>query len=561
MNIIKLTTFLFILILFSSLSAQTLSGSGSILFEFHKISDIRNGYTIQSNGSPQQLWIDLNNPGYLHAVFINSQSKSPPYADRNCIYFGSIDNGVTWFQPGPVPDTSRSGFPAIGGTADGSAIIVNHSDYFGLPTRTGLFIDESPFHYNFAAYDPGTQIPTLWPRCYRILDEKVLIVATAQKTGGNIAFNTFDMLSSTFSGWTLGPVTGPEMYSLSISDGGKIGFAYISDDTTDAGDVFYFESTNGGITWSTPLKIFDCPAEQGIAVGALRGISLNFYVEQPCIVFETCQQDFSQFGGVYFPRIPNQILFWSPNVNGGSPKVIADSSNVPFAPSINPSDVFPPLARPVIGRSELYEILIVAFSTSTENVYLGTDSVTYFAGYFTYTTDGGSIWAEPQKFTPDEPLLDWKYISTPAIHPVYLAENSEYYLDINYVLQADSLEESPDPNFLSAQYYHCSYDPLIPDIWPSVDDKENLISFNLRQNYPNPFNPNTTIKYSIPSRSFVQLKIFDVLGNEIATLVNEEKVSGSYAVNFNASNLPSGAYFYSLNAGNFTQTKKMILMK
>jgi hypothetical protein len=85
--------------------------------------------------------------------------------------------------------------------------------------------------------------------------------------------------------------------------------------------------------------------------------------------------------------------------------------------------------------------------------------------------------------------------------------------------------------------------------------------FALEQNYPNPFNPSTRIKYSIGSKQFVSLKVYDVLGNEIATLVNEEKPSGDYELQFLAVNLPSGIYFYKLEAGNFTKTKKMILMK
>jgi hypothetical protein len=85
--------------------------------------------------------------------------------------------------------------------------------------------------------------------------------------------------------------------------------------------------------------------------------------------------------------------------------------------------------------------------------------------------------------------------------------------------------------------------------------------YNLKQNYPNPFNPSTTIKYQIPELSFVTLIVYDVLGNEVATLVNEEKPLGNYEVEFNAINLPSGIYFYRLQAGNFVETKKMILMK
>ncbi len=87
------------------------------------------------------------------------------------------------------------------------------------------------------------------------------------------------------------------------------------------------------------------------------------------------------------------------------------------------------------------------------------------------------------------------------------------------------------------------------------------LNFNLSQNYPNPFNPSTSIKYSIPSASQVTLKVYDVLGNEVATLVNEEKNAGSYDIQFNASELSSGIYFYTINAGNFSATKKLMLMK
>lgn len=86
-------------------------------------------------------------------------------------------------------------------------------------------------------------------------------------------------------------------------------------------------------------------------------------------------------------------------------------------------------------------------------------------------------------------------------------------------------------------------------------------NFLLEQNYPNPFNPSTTIRYSIPTSEFVKLKVYDVLGNEVATLVNEEKPAGSYEVEFQATELSSGIYFYKLQSGNFVETKKMLLLK
>ncbi len=85
--------------------------------------------------------------------------------------------------------------------------------------------------------------------------------------------------------------------------------------------------------------------------------------------------------------------------------------------------------------------------------------------------------------------------------------------------------------------------------------------FELLQNYPNPLNPSTRINYSMPEISFVTLRLYDVLGNEILTLVNEEKPAGNYSVEFNAANLPSGSYFYRLTTNKFSETKKMILMK
>ena len=87
------------------------------------------------------------------------------------------------------------------------------------------------------------------------------------------------------------------------------------------------------------------------------------------------------------------------------------------------------------------------------------------------------------------------------------------------------------------------------------------LAFTLEQNYPNPFNPSTIISFKLPEQTNVELKVYDVLGNEVATLVNEFKPAGNYEAEWNASNLPSGVYIYQLRAGTYTQMKKMILLK
>ncbi len=93
------------------------------------------------------------------------------------------------------------------------------------------------------------------------------------------------------------------------------------------------------------------------------------------------------------------------------------------------------------------------------------------------------------------------------------------------------------------------------------EDHKIPTTYLLSQNFPNPFNPSTMIRYHLPERLLVTIKIFNILGQEVVTLINEEKPAGSYEVNFNASKLSSGVYFYRLQAGNFISTKKMILLK
>jgi hypothetical protein len=102
--------------------------------------------------------------------------------------------------------------------------------------------------------------------------------------------------------------------------------------------------------------------------------------------------------------------------------------------------------------------------------------------------------------------------------------------------------------------------------WHTVGTEEEQIiniptRYILYQNYPNPFNPTTTIKYQIPELSFITLKVYDVLGDEVITLVNEEKPIGSYEVEFYGIGIVSGVYLYRIQAGSFVETKKMVLMK
>jgi hypothetical protein len=131
------------------------------------------------------------------------------------------------------------------------------------------------------------------------------------------------------------------------------------------------------------------------------------------------------------------------------------------------------------------------------------------------------------------------------------------------------------PNYVGGYfwwYYKQDCVPYTSSLWSVLNSAIILTSVTtvsqtipdkpyLSANYPNPFNPTTKINYSIPEKSFVKLTIYNILGEEVARIVNEEKQPGEYTVNFNGGNLSSGAYFYKLSVGSFTETKKMLLIK
>jgi photosystem II stability/assembly factor-like uncharacterized protein len=117
-------------------------------------------------------------------------------------------------------------------------------------------------------------------------------------------------------------------------------------------------------------------------------------------------------------------------------------------------------------------------------------------------------------------------------------------------------------NYFPQYLLGCVIDGVTYGIITEVEDESSFpLLFHLSQNFPNPFNPTTKINYQIPQSGFVTLKVYDLLGKEFATLVNEEKPAGNYEVEFNGSSLSSGIYFYKLQAGDYTEVKKMILMK
>ncbi len=145
-------------------------------------------------------------------------------------------------------------------------------------------------------------------------------------------------------------------------------------------------------------------------------------------------------------------------------------------------------------------------------------------------------------------------------------QRSRQYLDgvgLNYSLYLIHISTTPtySQNLVGRIINGIAYGDTNTLVTVSPIGNSIPISYNLFQNYPNPFNPTTKIKFDIPSNSFVSISIYNILGQQVSTLLNQQLEPGTYETDFDASSYPSGTYFYKLQAGDFVETKKMVLMK
>ena len=220
---------------------------------------------------------------------------------------------------------------------------------------------------------------------------------------------------------------------------------------------------------------------------------------------------------------------------------------------------FWPIGQLRTSKSELFNFASAYLNDGIYNNQriLDSSTVAYILSYHGVSTPWGAqglIWGKDSDVYSNIWGHGGTFVGTETGMYICIDEDWGILFFINY---------GNDPNYSPGFY------PILHQLamyaHNTVTDVEDEIfepnTFGLCQNYPNPFNPSTKIKYSVPQRSNVVIKVYDILGNEVKTLVNEEKEQGEYTINFDANNLASGLYLYSIQAGSFIETKKMILLK
>jgi len=529
-------------------------------------------YDMQSNGTPVELWQSPINPDQVHAVYMTAELGDPSFTNRRTKYYYSADRGTTWSFISEVPANVRSGYCTVTGLSDNNIMVANHHTD-GI-SRTFIYVDIFPGLGSFLELDPvlGPHIQAEWPRLIAtssITNTNKMVILSSGNASDTSWYNIGQTLTApgTFTGWTFFPARNAEEYQIARGQDGRIGVAYVIHSDlypADIGDLYFMESTDDGNTFSTPLLIYDADfSATGDSLGAFNGLSIVYQYNQPKVVFETAMLN-PPTG--FFPGLPSNIRCWSPTLPGSDPDksiVVADSSNVPFNPHVGVNDGLTGICRPTIGLSEDGNVLFSAFVVASPFTGGAADTTSFNDVYFTASGDGGLTWKTPVKITPDSPRRDWTY---PSISPYNDNTATTWYA--NLLIQSDSIpgsfvngtsngESLAQLMFVRIEISTDSIDVGVKNISSEIPGE-----YSLQQNYPNPFNPTTTIRFDIPSTSNVTLKVYNITGQEVATLLKNEVVSaGMKEIDFDAVNLSSGIYFYTLKANDFTATKKMILLK
>lgn len=361
--------------------------------------------------------------------------------------------------------------------------------------------------------------------------------------------------------------TGSHTWNAVLSgDGGEVCFHSQNSNTILIEKQYngIFRSTDGGSSWEAAMNgLFGNSA--WIAPIISHPVTAGIFYTAREKVFKTTNN-----GSNWFPissGTSGAIL--AMDICRSNPNVLYVSTGVPILKSIDGGSTFISVTS---GLQNRYISSIHVHPDSANTVLLTYSG--FGTGKIYKTTNGGSTWINISGNLPDSPVND-ALIYYPGMPTsiYYAAMDIGVFYTENYgedwIELADSL---PNCAVINIDYHSASNMVRAAThgrgIW-ELGIPIGIINYNnevpkeyaLQQNYPNPFNPSTIFKYSVKSKGFIEISIYDILGRKIETIINKEQNPGTYTVQFDAASLSSGVYFYKLTAEGFSETKKMMLTK
>ena len=506
-------------------------------------------YDYQINGgAPQHIRVNPAN-GNIHVVYMMAEDSANSNPSRRVAYAFSSNGGTSWnnFTNVRVP-ARRGGFPTLDllqGANAGLPAIANHNDP-GTGLRTVLYVDSPEGTGAFSELNTppalGSDEP-IWPYVAGPSDGSIVVHASRSAGGTNHLNRTTDFATwqATWTSYPL-PNNSGGRYATAANATGRVGSLLNAVGT----GVFLLESTNNGVSWpATSNQIY--PANPP---GRIAGVDTFQAWVGSDIVYKgnTAYVAINELNvGTSDPTDGSQILFWSAATGF---KVAATRANTPGSTTVlNRAQAnHRTIGYPAIGMSgDTVVIVYQGFKKDTSAVGFNYSDI-----FVVVSTNGGNNWTAPRNLT-NTTNLDERY-------PSISKWNQRGFANITWQ------EDTQPGSHAFSDNAPISRSTLVYYKWPLVITDVRVgaelpVAYRLEQNFPNPFNPSTKISYTVPSGTNVSLKVYNALGQEVATLVNDYRSVGNYEAEFSAANLASGVYYYTLKAGSFTATKKMVLMK
>jgi len=535
-------------------------------------------------------WDYMTNGSNMSNIFVygdtiivcypSTTQKDPKGAsDRMAYYIVSYNGGTTWDAPLSYTNLpQRSAYPEIHPYVAGGQINIMLSGrkynpstafgaawndaFLGLGSFTSSYAPNNGKDY-FGAYLNGGVMGGLSSFPNSTVEDTLYFV---KYNGSTNSFSSRVLVANP----GLGQIGANVRYRFAADQTGNNCLAIWYKDTITGianTGLAFSTSANGGTSWTTPTFI----QKKGRINDVIQGDSLT-----PWFGIDAAYKPGSTNFGVAWSTLygntsvtPNtynsintasKILFYSPSINGGVPVIVAGRQNMSIisdTAQFNNNQGLQvgvlPVSHPSLAWSADGSRLVCAFSAfQPGDSLLG---YTFNDIYVTYSDNGGLTWSTPQNLTRTRTEDD--------LYPTLsLTGNTATKFHIHYqqTPYPGSQSFSDTTQFVAPVYQlYRSFNPQtvgVNNVSTTVPDK-----FSLKQNYPNPFNPTTNITFALPKSGVVVLKVYDVLGKEVASLVNSFTNAGTHIVPFDASALSSGVYIYKITTGEFTDSKKMVLIK